>query len=206
LSRDFGYDRGTPIDRFYIEQFLDQHSGHIHGAVLEVKDNGYTVRFGGARVTKSDVLDIDPDNPHATIIADLNSAGEIPSNSFDCVILTQTLQLIYDLREAVQTIHRILKPGGTVLATMPGISQIASDQLNRWSDHWRITAKGASRLFGDVFGAENVAVDTFGNLSSAVGFLRGKAAEELTSVELRFKDADYQLVIAIRARKVLPQP
>jgi SAM-dependent methyltransferase len=201
LSRDFGFDRGTPIDRYYIERFLHQHAADIQGHVLEVKDNGYTVRFGGERVSRSDVLDIDSQNPDATVIADLNSPADIPSSSFDCVILTQTLQLIYDMRAAVRTIHRILKSGGVILATIPGISQTARDQLDRWSDHWRLTSRGASRLFGEVFGDGNVAVDSLGNLSSACGFLQGKAAEELSSVELDFKDADYQLVITIRARK-----
>jgi hypothetical protein len=105
------------------------------------------------------------------------------------------------MRAAVVAMHRILKPGGVILVTMPGISQIARDQLDRWSDYWRVTSKGASRLFGDVFGEGNVAVDTFGNLSSACAFLQGKAAEELSAAELRVEDADYQLVITIRARK-----
>jgi glycosyltransferase involved in cell wall biosynthesis len=201
LSRDFAFDRGTPIDRYYIERFLHRHAADIQGHVLEVKDNGYTVRFGGERVSRSDVLDVDSENPQATVIADLNSPADIPSGRFDCVILTQTLQLVYDMRAAVLAMHRILKPGGVILVTMPGISQIARDQLDRWSDYWRVTSKGASRLFGDVFGEGNVAVDTFGNLSSACAFLQGKAAEELSAPELRVEDADYQLVITIRARK-----
>ena len=47
LSRDFGFDRGTPIDRYYIESFLSTHASDIRGHVLEVADNTYTRRFGG---------------------------------------------------------------------------------------------------------------------------------------------------------------
>jgi glycosyltransferase involved in cell wall biosynthesis len=201
FSRDFGYDRGTPIDRYYIERFLEAHAEDIGGHVLEIKDNTYTVRFGGKRVLKSDVLDVDRTNPNATIIADLNCAAGIPDGTFDCIILTQTLQLIYDLRAAVRTLHRILKPGGVVLVTVPGISQIARDQLKRWKDYWRFTGDGASKLFEEVFDERNVSAEIYGNLSSAVSFLRGRAAEELSTGDLQFEDPDYPLVITIRARK-----
>src|SRR5438094_3360732 len=36
ISTDFGYDRGTPIDRYYIEAFLSHHRSSIRGHVLEV--------------------------------------------------------------------------------------------------------------------------------------------------------------------------
>src|SRR4029453_14668409 len=37
LSNDFGYDRGTPVDRYYIERFLARHQSDVKGRVLEVK-------------------------------------------------------------------------------------------------------------------------------------------------------------------------
>src|ERR671938_382497 len=119
ISRQFGYDRGHPIDRFYMEDFLLAHSDDIHGRVLEIADNEYTKQYGGERVTQSDVLHV-KGSPQATIVADLTSAANVPSDSFDCMILTQTLQYIYDLHAAIATIHRLLKPGGVVLATFPG--------------------------------------------------------------------------------------
>jgi glycosyltransferase involved in cell wall biosynthesis len=201
-SADFGYDRGTPIDRYYLENVLAQHAADIQGHVLEIKDNAYTRRFGGPRVTNSDVLDLVADNTHATIIADLRDCPQVPSDKFDCVIVTQTLHLIYEVPRAVQSLHRILKPGGVVLATLPGISQIARDGLNRWQDHWRFTSESARRLFADVFGAKNVMVVSHGNFCAAVNFLDGRAVEELSSRELAHSDRDYPLVISVRAIKV----
>ena len=32
LSPDFGFDRGTPVDRYYIEAFLAAHSGEFGAA------------------------------------------------------------------------------------------------------------------------------------------------------------------------------
>ena len=135
-------------------------------------ERAYTRRFGGDRVTVSDVLHVVPGDPEATIVADLASAEHIPSNAFDCIILTQTLQLIYDVRAAVATLHRILKPGGVVLATFPGISQTYDTEWGfTWC--WSFTEVSAARLFGDAFGAEQVAVESFGNVLAAMCFLHG---------------------------------
>ena len=123
LSDHWGYDRGTPIDRFYIESFLQEHRKDIRGRVLEIKDSTYTDRFG-RDVTQRDVLDIDPTNPRATIVADLAAANAIPADQFDCFVLTQTLQFIYDTRAAVASAYRLLRPGGVLLATVPAISRI----------------------------------------------------------------------------------
>src|SRR3954451_1583936 len=116
LSDSWGRDRGTPVDRYYIERFLHEHRTDIRGRVLEVKDAGYTTRFG-VGVSASAVLDVDATNPHATIVADLAWADGVGSESFDCFVLTQTLQLIPDLRAALVHARRLLRPGGVLLAT-----------------------------------------------------------------------------------------
>ena len=133
FSREFGFDRGTPVDRFYIEWFLSCSEADICGRVLEIGDNSYTKRFGGNRVTHSDVLHVQEGNPQATFVGDLTSAEHIPSDVFDCIILTQTLHLIYDMKAAMRTLYRILKPGGVLLATVPGISQL---ERGPWKDAW----------------------------------------------------------------------
>jgi SAM-dependent methyltransferase len=188
-----------PIDRYYIERALLASAADIRGHVLEIKDDTYTRRFGGAKVIKSDVLDIAADNSNATIVGDLADAPHILSGAFDCIVVTQTLHLISDAPAAVQTLHRILRPGGTVLATFPGISQIACDGMNRWRDHWRFTSSSARKLFEDVFGAGNVTVAALGNFCAAVNFLDGRAVEELSARDLDFADPSYELVIFVRA-------
>ena len=126
LSDHWGRERGTPIDRFYIERFLDQERSMIHGRVLEVMNDEYTRRYGSG-VDGAAVLDADESNPRATIVADLAAAGSIDSDGFDCFILTQTLQYVFDLRSAVEHAHRILKPGGTLLCSVPAVSRIGRD-------------------------------------------------------------------------------
>lgn len=201
ITRSFGFERGQPVDRYYIEHFLSEHAGDIHGRVLEIGDNQYTRQFGGDRVTQSDVLDLKSDNPNATFIADLTCAEHVPSDTFDCIIFTQTLQFVYDLRAAIKTLQRILKPKGVLLATFPVISQICRYDMDRWGDYWRFTNASVGRLLGDVFGQENVTITTHGNVLVAVSFLHGLSAHELTSDELNYHDPDYQILITARAVK-----
>jgi glycosyltransferase involved in cell wall biosynthesis len=201
LSREFGYDRGQPIDRYYIEKFLSDHRADIKAHVLEIADDTYTRQFGGDRISVSDVLHAASGNPKATIIGDLTCADHIPSNTFDCIILTQTLQLIYDVHTALQTVYRILKPGGVVIATFPGISQISRYDMERWGYYWSFTSLSARRLFEEIFPATGIQIKTYGNVLTATAFLYGMATEELKQKEMEFIDQDYEVLIAVRAQK-----
>lgn len=201
VSRVFGFDRGVCIDRYYIERFLASESRCIGGRVLEIAENTYTRRFGGDRVTRSDVLHVVPGNRKATLVGDLAGGEGLPDDAFDCVILTQTLQHIYDTRAVVRTLHRILKPGGAVLATFPGISQISRYDMDRWGDFWRFTTLSARRLFEEVFPPEGVRVESHGNVLVAVAFLHGLATRELEESELQHHDPDYPVLITLRATR-----
>jgi SAM-dependent methyltransferase len=202
ISGVFAKDRGLAIDRYYIEQFLAGHSSDIHGRVLEIGDAYYTKKFGGSRVTQSDILHVVAGNPEATIVADLTAADNLPDNLFDCIILTQTLQMIYDMRAALHHLHRILKPSGVVLVTGSGITKIARREgMDAWGEYWHLTTQSAQRLFAEFFPLQNVNVQVYGNVLSATALLYGLAAQELTPRELDFRDADYEVLIAIHAVK-----
>lgn len=205
ISNNFGFDRGLPIDRYYIENFLLHNSGTIKGRVLELLDNTYTVRFGGDRVTQSDTLHAPMGNidPSVSIVADLTRADIIPSDSFDCIILTQTLQFIYDFRAAIETVHRILKPGGVLLLTIPGIAQISREDMDLWGEYWRFTRLSSQRLFEKVFSPADIEVKSYGNVLAATAFLYGLATEELRQSELDFYDPNYEVIITVKAIKSL---
>jgi SAM-dependent methyltransferase len=200
ISEWFGFDRGLPIDRYYIERFLAEHADDIRGRVLEIGDATYTRRFGGDRVTRSDVLHVSEGNALATFIGDLTSAEHIPSNAFDCVIATQTLHLIYDVRAALGTLYRILKPEGVLLLTVPGISQISQDEWGE-SWYWSFTTRSIRRLLQDVFPTQRVTVEAHGNVLVATAFLQGVAAGEMKPAELDARDPHYEVLIAARASK-----
>ena len=212
LSPECGFDRGVPVQRYYLEQFLSGQVEDVRGHTLETEDGNYTHQFGRARVTKSDVLDLNQGNPYATVIKDLTCPDQFPADTYDCILITQTLQLIYDLPAAVKTLYRILKPGGVVLATMPGLTRngrAKPDQsavrtcVDNWSDYWcwSFTTVAAKRLFAEAFGAANVEVKSYGNVLSAIAALQGMATQELTQPELDYCDRAYQVLITVRAVK-----
>jgi SAM-dependent methyltransferase len=201
VSRVFGLDRGQSVGRYYIEKFLTDHSCQIRGAVLEIGDDHYTKRFGGPRVTRSEVLHAVAGNPRATLVGDLQTGYGVPTDAFDCIILTQTLQFVYDIKAAVPTLRRCLRPGGVVLATGAGISQTSRYDMDRWGEYWRFTSLSARRIFEEVFGASAVTVKSYGNVLAATALLQGIAANELKASELDVQDQDYEVVITIEAVK-----
>jgi SAM-dependent methyltransferase len=201
----YGWFRGECIDRYYIESFLRRYALDIHGCVLEISEPVYTRKFGGRRVDQIEVLDVDPTNPKATIIADLTSAGSIPDKAFDAIICTQTLQYIYDFRTAFAELYRMLRPGGVLIATFPGIAQLCPpSMIGTGRDYWRFTHHSVRELAQQVFESENVEIDTFGNVYAALGFLHGLVSSELSREELDFHDENYQVIIGLRARKAFP--
>ena len=199
-SRKFGFDRGGPIDHYYIEKFLDKNSSYLNGTVLEVANSRYSKKFG-RNVKKFEILHYTDDNPKATIVADLTKNESLPENFADCFIFTQTLNFIYDFKSALHGAYRLLKPNGTLLATVAGISQISRYDMNRWGDYWRFTNLSCEKIFQEVFGKDNITVECHGNCLSAKAFLNGQSRYELTEKELEYKDDDYQLIITIVAHK-----
>lgn len=198
LSRAYGFDRGTPIDRFYIERFLERYSEDIHGHVLEVGDDSYSRRFGRNRITAQDILHIHAGNPAATIVGDLADPGTLPAERFDCIILTQTLQYVFDLEAAVANIRRSLRSGGVVLITVPSISPLCEDEWKA-SHYWLFTSLAVGRLLAAEFDPDKISVAAPGNFYAATAFLRGAAVEEVSSSSLRKSDPDYPVTITARA-------
>lgn len=200
FSTDFGFDRGGAIDRFYIEQFISNHSNCIHGTVLEIGDNEYTMKFGRSLVEKSDILHVDSSNSKATYVGDITNVPEIPSGNFDCIIFTQTLHLIYDFKSALKTCYRILKPGGCLLLTVPGITQV---DRGPWKDYWlwSFTDTAIKRVMAETFNGSEVEVGTYGNVHVASAFLYGMGLPEVSTKSLRYNDPAYQVIITAKAIK-----
>ena len=202
ISRWFGYDRGTPIDRPFIEQFLRQHRQDIRGRVLEIGDDSYTRQFGDGRVSCSDVLHVKQGSLGATIIGDLSNAPQIPGNTFDCLILTQVLVCIFDLPSTILSIYRILKPGGVALITVPGISNIDKGE---WHDYWMwsFSPNALKKLLLLQFPPTGIEVSSRGNVFSAISFLEGLSAEDLKGFPKAADDPHYPLTVLGRAVKPL---
>jgi len=197
LSRNWGYDRGTPVDRYYIERFLADHAGDVHGQVLEIQEDDYSRRFGGAHVTKQDILNIDASNPRATIIGDLADPKTLKAGQYDCIVLTQTLHLVFDMAAAIANVRRALKPGGVLLVTVPGITPVQPGEGYHW--FWSLTGEALRKLLEASFDPAKVELKSYGNLSSATAFLHAAAVQEIPRGKLDRFDPRYPVTIAARA-------
>ncbi len=206
IADDWGGSRGQIIDRYYIENFLAEHAADVQGHVLDFGDDSYARKFGGPKVRQVDVLNLTADNPRATMVADLTQGDPIPSDVFDCVICTQVLLLVFDLRAAIRTLYRILKPGGVVLVTAPGIQKISRRDMETCGDYWRFTTLSLRRLFEEVFPSEHVEIKAYGNVLAATAFLHGLSVEDINRDDLNHYDPDYPVSIALRAVKPKTAP
>jgi SAM-dependent methyltransferase len=200
VSDWLGEDRGTPIDRYYIEKFLCTNREYIHGSALEVANDKYIRKFGMG-TTSLDVLHPVVGSHGATVIGDLTNPSTLPEGKFDCFVCTQTIHVIFKYMDAIKGAYRILKPGGTMLATLGAIAQISHFDMTRWGDYWRFTTLSAQMSFQEVFGKENIQVNYYGNCLAAVSLLRGIAVEELSVKKLDIQDLNYPVIITVVATK-----
>lgn len=197
LSNKFGFDRGTPIDRYWIESFLSLHHNKIHGRVLEIVDDTYTRKFG-VRVTKSDVLDLDGKNKRANIIGNLKHIPAIKSQTYDCIILTHVLGMNDDYDAVISECHRILKVGGHLILTVACFSSLHTGDIKE-QPYWRFTPAGANYAVKKHF--KKVQVKSYGNVLSGQCFWVGMAQEELTKAELEYNDPNYPCIVGVVCHK-----
>jgi len=200
VSTDFGFTRGIPVDRYYIEKFLEENKSYIQGRVLEVADSTYSKKFNSG-VEKFEIFSTGGENVKATVTGDLTNPSSLPENMIDCFICTQTFNFIYDVKKAIEGSFKLLKPGGVILCTVAGLCQVSRYDMDRWGDYWRFTDLSIRKMFSEVFGEQNVELSIFGNVLSATALLQGISSEELKTEELNFNDRNYQVVISVVAKK-----
>lgn len=193
--RQWGISRGTPIDRYYIDRFLRQSSPHIRGRILEVKSDGYASLYGDqTRIATVDVIDILTENTNATFHVDLATADLIPDATYDCFILTQTLNIIYDVHAAWAHAVRILKPGGTLLGTVSAVNRISAEDGGLDEDYWRFTSGSIRKITDAIPRATQLRIETYGNVLACCAFLYGIPAEAIAPERLDHVDPYFPVV------------
>jgi hypothetical protein len=197
FSDNFGFERGTPVDRYYLHRFLDRHRSLITGRVLEIQNSGYTVRFGHD-VRTTHTVDIVPAfNP--TYVCDLaRSEHVIPSDTYDCFLLPNTLCVLRDVEACLRHALRVTRPGGVILASTAALVPLTGDA----PDYWHLSAAGwrevAARAWG---GAGEYEIEAHGNCLAAVAAMLGLAHEELDRAELDFDDPRFPVLVTLLCRR-----
>jgi len=195
ISKKYGFDRGEPIDRFWIEEFLQSHKSQVTGRCIEITDNSYTQQFG-TNVTKSDVLDINPKNKKANIIGDLRNLKNIRANTYDCVILTHVIGIVDDVSAVASECYRILKPGGSLLLT----SSCFSPDFDQ-KGFWRFTPRSIEYIFGKYFLSSKMQLKTYGNVLAGQAFWVGLAQEDLSPKQIKYNDPTFPCIVTLAAIK-----
>ena len=198
ISNNWGAERGTPLGRHFIDEFMKGHQSDVTGVVLEIKNKRYSDSLGH-NIERADVLDVDESNGDANIYADLAAADIVPSDSYDCFMVNETLQFVYDLEAAAKHMHRVLKPNGVLLVSVP--CTVQHDIELKDVEMWRFTKNSCQKLFGDVFGSEQVSVECYGNFQTCTSALAGVVTEELSAEARQETSKAFVQGICVRAQK-----
>lgn len=196
VSDVFGFDRGTPIDRYYIEKFLQKESSRVSDVinVLEVEETTYSQKYFPNG--NHDVLHYDKG-------MDLTNVATLPQGKYDLFICTQVFNFIYDVKAAIKGSHFLLRNGGTLLATIAAqISPVSQYDMKRWGHYWGFTTLGIRKLMEEIFGHGAVKIIPFGNALAATAFVQGLSVEDLPDAKLLdVNDPNYAIAIGVVAKK-----
>lgn len=202
ISNDFGFSRGTPIDRHYIHNFFCENASFVTGCCLEFGDSTYMDKYG-IDVTKKVTFNYSdaPFSSGRSIAGDIAKPNSLPSEEFDCIVCVNVLNFIYDLSAATLGLRRMLKQNGKLLLTLAGVSShVSRYDMNRWGDYWRLTDKAAIKLLEDS-GFTIEAMRVYGNPYACTAQLNGFSTEDVVQSELFPSHPDYQLVLAFTLSK-----
>jgi hypothetical protein len=192
FSASYGFERGQPVDRYYLHRFLNANRDAITGDVLEVQSTSYTERFG-RHLTRSDSFDIEPRfNP--TYLCDFaHCAGVIPDRAYDCLLLPNTLPHFRELDRCLAHALRVVRPGGTILASVAGLLPLTGDV----PEYWRLTPDGWREKLGAAWPGATLEIAGHGNCLAAMAVQLGLALEELTDAELEVHDPRFPVLTTI---------
>ena len=195
ISNYFGFERGDPIDRYYINNFIYENKNKIKGKILEIGDNRYSRNYTGYKK----VIGIVPGKN--ILIYNLEKKPKKNIGKFDCIICTQVINYTFDFTSVIKNLHKLLNNGGSLLLTCSSTTRISNYDKNRYGDFWRFTDISLKKILVKFFNKKKIKVETFGNVSVCSKFLYGLSTDELSFKELNFKDKNYPLIICCVAKK-----
>lgn len=202
-----GRQWGTPIVRYYWDQYLSQYRSDIHGTALEVGTTDTIRQYGGLTLDQVDAIDLSLHSPEVTIVADLSRADHISSNTYDCFVNQFTSHLIYDIEAAIFHSIRILKPGGVLLINFPCVDYYFSHGLDMGTGkplfmYWWFTPLQVENIFRGIgLEAQDFSLKVYGNLFTRIAYQLNLPAEELTQHEMEFSDPGHPLLVCARVVK-----
>lgn len=179
--------------RYYLDQFLRQHAPACRGVFLEFGDPRYRHMFAPGAIERYDIINIVP-APGVTVVADIQDCPTIPDNTYDVIVCTQVLEHVGNPFRAMAEIRRILKPGGTLLLTVPA----AYPYHGRHGDYWRYS-RDSLRLLLEPF--RDVQITPHGNRVTVVAAYWYWSQDHLPRRAITEPDPTNPLLLSAYARK-----
>lgn len=140
---------------------------YLHGVVIDL-GCGYAPFKSSmpAVVTQYHLLDVSvrPMGPELTYINDIQNMLDVPSSHYDGALCLEVLEHVPEPILALQEIHRILKPGGVLVLTLPHLSRLHDEP----HDYYRFTVYGL-RFILERAGFEVLEIERKGGLFSFLG-------------------------------------
>ena len=194
VDANYGFGRGTPIDRFYLDIFLRKIKKNVCGKILEIGADQKRLDLKkykpGARF---DSLDIEgKSKPTFTANAEVQSI--LKPRSYDSILAFNVLGHCRNPFSVTKNMHTWLRPGGIAFCAVS-----SSQRVGRCpEDCWKIQPDGLRALFSNF---RKIQIISYGNLTTTIGALQGLAAEELSKEELLDHHPDYPVLSCVIAEK-----
>ena len=201
-SEKFGFDRGTPIDRYYINTFLENLKlENSFNRSLEFGEIHYSDRF---KVKEKYFLSHPAYETRAIsskqISFDLNSAHNYDGIKFDLILSTNVINFTKNPFVSIKHHMDMLNSGGTLVLTASASMPISKFDAERWGDYWRIAPDGLNQLLRTL----NCEYDihSFGSFVTSIAFLCGLSAEEVDPLDLNENDDRYPIIVVSIIKKI----
>ena len=194
INQEYGLYQGTPVARYYIDEYMNAACDGMTGRVLEFGWPTYAKKIK----CEYEIIDIDATNRQATIIGDVCDGTFCAkfSGRYDWIICTSVLQLTADPPRAVANMHAMLEQGGSLILAEKALSQI--DPWSTTIDRWRFTQHGLKLLMRDF---ATVDVQPLGNVYTICAYVLGLPAEQIGADKFAYNDPRYPIVTIAHGKK-----
>lgn len=139
--------------------------GRVEGRVLDVGcGHGPYRHLLAAAAGSYESLDVRKILEDQTYVADVQAMPEVPADRYDAVLCSEVLEHVPAPSRALAEIHRVLRPDGVLVLTVPYLSRLHDEP----HDYYRYTRHGLHHLLADA-GFREIELARLGSVFSFAG-------------------------------------
>lgn len=207
LTRNFGFYRGTPIDRYFINKwiydFLDEIDSGNKLKGIEIGGFDY-LKYNSKKYLANELvpkreLKKSKDSLCINLNEPINKDFKL-KEKYDFVICTQVLHVLENDINGLRIIYKLLKKGGLIIGSTAGtINPISIYDYKRWGCYRGYSDQGLKSIL-EKTGFE-CQIETFGNFALAYEILNGAVVEDIDQSLFKENDEIFQILHLFKAYK-----